>query len=131
MSGDRTELLRMDVRCDPAAPAAVRGAMSSLRGLGWALGDAMIVASELVTKTVRHTGCPHDHWITVAVSRTPDGLSILVTDPNFTRPEPESGTPGEVELDGLALVIVRQLASDWGAKNGDGYRIWADVPVAA
>jgi hypothetical protein len=119
----------MEVRCDPAAPAAVRGSMSSLRGLGWALGDAMIVASELVTKTVRHVDCPRNHWIEVEIDRTPDAIWIQVSDPQFTRPGPVSRDPREVGLDGLALLIVQQLARNWGAENGDGFRIWAEVAL--
>lgn len=121
----------MEVRCDPAAPAAVRGSMSSLRGLGWALGDAMLVASELVTKTVRHTDCDHDHWIDVTVTRQADALRIVVQDPDYPRTEPGPKSRGEVGLDGLALVVVEQLARRWGALNDNGYRIWAEVGLGA
>jgi anti-sigma regulatory factor (Ser/Thr protein kinase) len=105
--------------------------MSSLGGLGWALGDAMIVASELVTKTVRHTNCPRNHWIHVEVARSQDAISIEVSDPSYTRPDPVSQNPREVGLDGLALLIVEQLARRWGADNEQGYRIWAEVALDA
>jgi hypothetical protein len=127
---ERTELLRMDVRCDPAAPSAIRGAMTSLRGLGWALGDAMLVASELVTLVVGRAQPSADHWIQVQVSKSTDGIMILVVDLESIGNGDERTREDDVGLGGLGLLIVDQLARRWGTERHSGYRVWAEVPLS-
>jgi anti-sigma regulatory factor (Ser/Thr protein kinase) len=122
------EILRVCVRCDEFAPQAVREAIAKMPDLGWVLGDAMLVASELVTNAVRHSLCTEDELLSVTISR--DGrLRISVLDPGG------SGKSAEIadrplELGGLGLKVVEQLATDWGAeRRGDGYRVWAELEV--
>jgi two-component sensor histidine kinase len=98
--------------------------------LGWVLGDAMLVASELVTNAVRHSLCTEDELLSVTISR--DGrLRISVLDPGG------SGKSAEIadrplELGGLGLKVVEQLATDWGSERYvDGYRVWAELELPA
>ena len=51
------EILRLLVRCDRFAPGAVREALAQLPGLGWVLGDVMLVGSELMTNAVKYSLC--------------------------------------------------------------------------
>jgi serine/threonine-protein kinase RsbW len=126
MAGDP---LRMCVRCDELAPAAVRDSMTSLSDLGWVLGDAMLVASELVTNAVRHSRCTEEEFLRVLITR--DGrLRIAVLDPG------RSGRKAEiaerpVELGGLGLKVVEALATEWGAeRHGEGYTVWAELDLS-
>lgn len=118
----------MCVRCDELAPAAVREKMKSLPDLGWALGDAMLVASELVTNAVVHSLCTEDEFLSVRVAR--DGrLRIAVVDPGASGQSAEVADR-PIELGGLGLKVVEQLAAAWGTDRGDdGYRVWAELEL--
>ena len=124
------ELVRLPVRCDALAPSVVREAISDVPDVRRVLGDAMLVASELVTNAVRHSLCTEDEFLTVSVTR--DGwVRISVFDPG------RSGQDAEVaslpmELGGMGLKVVMELASRWGTeRRADGYKVWADLELAA
>jgi anti-sigma regulatory factor (Ser/Thr protein kinase) len=121
--------LQMCVRCDEFAPAAVRAEMTRLSDLGWLLGDAMLVASELVTNAVRHSLCTEDEYLSVCI--TGDGrLRISVLDPGRSGRDAEIADR-PIELGGLGLKVVEQLATTWGAeRRDDGYRVWAELDLA-
>jgi anti-sigma regulatory factor (Ser/Thr protein kinase) len=114
------------MRCDEFAPSVVREGMTTLSDLDGVLGDALLVASELVTNAVRHSRCTEDQCLSVRISRN-GRLRISVLDPG------ESGRAAEianrpVELGGLGLKVVEQLASSWGSeRRDDGYRVWAEL----
>jgi anti-sigma regulatory factor (Ser/Thr protein kinase) len=118
----------MCVRCDEFAPAAVRDQMSNLSDLGWALGDATLVASELVTNAVRHSLCTEDEFLSVCITR--DGrLGISVLDPGGSGRDAEIANR-PIELGGLGLKVVEQLAATWGTdRRDDGYRVWAELDL--
>jgi anti-sigma regulatory factor (Ser/Thr protein kinase) len=123
---DGVALLWTEVRCDRAAASAVRGAIEELDHLGWLAGDAMLVASELVTNVVTHTICDSSHRITIEVAESRDAVSISVCDTD------ESGAasppPGSLELGGgLGLVIIDALAREWGTSRDRGYHVWAEL----
>lgn len=124
------ELLRLAVRCDEHAPRAVRAAMSRLTDLGWVLGDAMLVASELVTNAVRHSLCAEEELLSVNVSK--DGrLKIAVLDPGASGQSAEIAHR-QMGLGGLGLKVVEQLAQAWGTdRRGDGYEVWAELELPA
>jgi anti-sigma regulatory factor (Ser/Thr protein kinase) len=118
----------MCVRCDEFAPAAVRESLTSLSGLGWVLGDAMLVASELVTNAVRHSLCTEAEYLSVCITR--DGrLRITVLDPGGSGRDAEI-VDRPVELGGLGLKVVEQLATTWGTeRRDDGYQVWAELEL--
>lgn len=122
------ELLDMRVRCDQLAPAAVREKLRSLRGLDGALGDAMLVASELVTNAVVHSDCTEDEFLSVRVAR--DGrLRIAVFDPGASGQSAEIADR-PIEHGGLGLKVVEQLAATWGTeRRDDGYQVWAELEL--
>jgi anti-sigma regulatory factor (Ser/Thr protein kinase) len=100
--------------------------MSDLSGVGLALADAMLVASELVTNAVRHSMCTEDEFLTVRVSC--DGsVRIHVLDPGI------SGASAEIadrpsELGGVGLKVVEAVSQRWGTERGDrGYAVWAEL----
>src|SRR5579884_2601776 len=75
------EVARIIVPCDELAPVAVRRHLAQLPDLGWLLGDAMLVATELVTNAVRHSLCGTEDPLNITVSRDDGQVRICVRDP--------------------------------------------------
>ena|SRR5437764_529905 len=103
--------------------------MSSLGAVGPSLGDAMLVASELVTNAVRHSGCTEREDIDVAVRRFDHHLMITVHDPGGSQGEARIPPLEECAVEGLGLRIVEELTSRWGSERRDGYVVWAELPL--
>ena len=121
--------MRTEVRCDRTAASAVRGTIGGLDHLGWLAGDAMLVASELVTNVVTHMGCDAGHRIVVKLTEGRDAVCISVRDADESRTA--SPRPGSLELGGgLGLVIVDGLARHWGTSRARGYHVWAELAKA-
>jgi anti-sigma regulatory factor (Ser/Thr protein kinase) len=124
MPGSSSEL-RLELRCDSEAPAAVREAIRAL-DVGWLAGDAMLVASELVTNAVIHSGCTPSDRLEVGIQVDRDHLLISVRDPG------SSGRAARLREDddafgGMGLRVVEQLARHWSSERGDGHRVWAEL----
>lgn len=124
-----SELLSLDIPCDRHAPAAVRDALGEVHDGVWSLDDGLLVASELVTNAVRHSGCEPDHTLQVSVDLASDSLLISVHDPGISKRSAQPRCSEEIEPGGWGLRIVDQLAIRWGAERPDGYRVWAELPV--
>lgn len=123
------EVARIRVDCDSLAPVQVRRRLAAIPDLGWVLGDAMLVATELVTNAVRHSMCRDGDTLTVSVHKDADHVRICVRDPGTS-----GGTARIVEendwFGGLGLRIVEQLATHWGSnREPDGYEVWAQLPL--
>lgn len=120
--------LRLDLRCDDRAPASAREAIRKLRGVGRIVGDAVLVASELVSNAVLHSGCGRSDRLTVHVAVGRERLLISVLDPGRScgaaRPRPSAD-----HLGGLGLGLVAQLATRWGSDRTDGHRVWAELAL--
>ena len=124
-------MLALELRCDLAAPSRVRGALSRFEGLGWRLGDAMLVATELVTNALRHSHCREDESIQVQLEHTDERLLISVQDPGTSGKVAEVQRPSDLGEGGVGLWVVEQLARRWGTERDGGYRVWAELPLAA
>ena len=123
------DVLRLELPCDVHAPRVVRKTLAAVHDGGWALEDGLLVASELVTNAVRHSGCGGEHRLSVEVARRDGNLVISVHDPGLSRDvakpaEPEAADPG-----GRGLQIIQQLSVRWGSERPDGYRVWAELPA--
>jgi anti-sigma regulatory factor (Ser/Thr protein kinase) len=94
----------------------------------WVIGDAMLVASELVTNAVLHSGCREGDVVSVELRLTPDGVRCSVSDPHRTAKIAELATEDRLR-GGFGLRVVEQLAARWGTeRERDGrYRVWAEV----
>jgi anti-sigma regulatory factor (Ser/Thr protein kinase) len=123
MAGNSSDL-RLRLPCDSQAPSAVREALREL-DVGWIAGDAMLVASELVTNAVVHSGCTDQELIDVRIELDPDRLLIAVRDPGT------SGATAHVREDGtfggMGLRVVEQLARRWRSERSDGHHVWAEL----
>jgi anti-sigma regulatory factor (Ser/Thr protein kinase) len=122
------EVLSRDVPCDLDAPGRVRQALLELESLGWVLGDVMLVASELVTNAVVHSGCLDRHLLRVRGWLWDRHIRISVTDPGLSGHDAEIGSfhrqPG-----GWGLRLVDQLAAKWGSERDEGYHVWAEMSL--
>jgi anti-sigma regulatory factor (Ser/Thr protein kinase) len=123
-------MLRLELPCNRAAASAVREAMVELDELGWVLGDAMLVATELVNNAVTHSGCDRTHTIRVQIHREAAGIVISVRDPGCPG-RAEAAFSEAAEVGGLGLMIVDALARRWGADRDEGYHVWAELLTPA
>jgi serine/threonine-protein kinase RsbW len=122
-------MLALDLPCDTEAPAAVRAALAEQADLGWIIGDAMLVASELVTNAVLHSGCSQEHVLHVTAALDGGCVRICVEDPGLA-----AGSLGPLRISefsdaGVGLLIVDQLVDRWGAERDGGYRVWAELAL--
>ena len=130
MAEERGVLVELDLPCDEHAPAAAREALGRVSDGDPAFGDAMLVASELITNAVRHSGCRTEDRLEVLVARREGHLIISVLDPGASGGAAKTSGP-EAAFGGLGLMVVQQLVSEWGEERGDGYRVWARLPLSS
>lgn len=124
---DRAVLIDVELPCERAVAADVREALARLEHIGSVTGDAMLVASELVTNVVTHGDWDPGRRIELTVAEGRDALLISVRDPTNAR-SPAAPAPGPLEPgSGLGLVIVTALARRWGTDHTDGYFAWAEL----
>jgi hypothetical protein len=123
-SGD---ILSLEVPCEVHAPRVVRAAMAEAYDGGWPFDDGLLVASELVTNAVQHSGCGASHTLTVEVGHHQGNLVISVHDPGISGDVAEPVRRERLARGGRGLRIVEQLALRWGAERPDGYRVWAEL----
>jgi anti-sigma regulatory factor (Ser/Thr protein kinase) len=126
MPAPDSDLLRLQVPCDRQAPAVVRGALHDrFREHARVVGDAILVASELVANAVLHSGCSEEESIQVRVSLGRDRLLIRVRDPGASGREARARDYSP--FGGWGLQIVEQLTDRWGSERGDGHLVWAEM----
>ncbi len=125
-----TDTARITPRCDRFAPKLVREALADLPDLGWAAGDAMLVATELVSNAVRHSLATTDDRLDVRIHRDGDCVRISVRDPGISGRTARMADRPDL-WGGLGLMLVNELASSWGSqRHPDGYEVWAELPLA-
>lgn len=123
--GDR---LGVDLERSPTAPGAARRFVrSAIADIDAAALDAVeLLTSELVTNAVVHAGSqPH-----LALVLHADRVRVEVhdDDPNL----PARRTPDEARPGGRGLLLLDQVAADWGAEATDGGKVvWFEVPRRA
>lgn len=119
---------RLALPCDPRAPRAARRALADIVGRAGIDGDvresAVLLVSELVTNSVRHSGLGADGRVelSVAVGRS---LRVEVTD-GGPGPAPELVDRGSDGDGGRGLHIVSRAASRWGIDRG---RVWFELDL--
>jgi anti-sigma regulatory factor (Ser/Thr protein kinase) len=118
---------------DVHAPAAARSAVTDCLGDRVApsvLDDALLLATELVTNSVRHSGLPAGAELVVGVTLMPAGVRVHVDDPGHggaIAPRPPDADGG-----GFGLNIVQTLSERWGVERAarGGTRVWAQLARA-
>lgn len=127
-SATETDTRSFELRCDRDAPAVIREAVRELEEIGWAVGDAMLVASELVSNAVVHSGAREHDIIRVELALHGDRLLISVIDPGISGVNAVRAAT-EDPFGGIGLRLVEQLAIRWGSERRDGYRVWAELAL--
>src|SRR5947207_15432944 len=77
-------VLSFEVPCDRDAPGTVRDALADIDPPDWVFGDVMLVASELVTNAVVHSGCLDRHLLDVEIHLDDDRITVSVRDPGLS-----------------------------------------------
>ena len=126
---DAGGFLSLNVRCDHRAPRVVRESLAAAHDGGWSLDDGLLVASELVTNAVKHSGCLGVHDLQVEIGRRRDRLLISVHDPGLSGKAAEPVRSERSDLGGWGLQLIERLSLRWGSERPDGYRVWAELPV--
>lgn len=97
-----------------------------------AVGDAVLVVSELMSNAIRHARPLPGASVQVAWALDDDAVEVAVSDGGaITRPVPAHATVSS--LGGRGLDIVEYLAEAWGVRADDaGLTVWAVLaaPVA-
>ncbi len=107
------------VESNERAPSASRSHLDSLRlELEPRFDDVVLLVSELVTNSVRHS---ESSDIAISVIANNGKVRVEVTDdgPGFNTGDPRG--------DGMGLEIVEKLADRWGLKNENGFTVWAEM----
>jgi anti-sigma regulatory factor (Ser/Thr protein kinase) len=113
------------VPCDYDAPRRVRVALDRLEAIDPVRVNAKLVATEIVSNAVRHSGCTPDHLLEVRAHRDADILKISVHDPGLTDQAPR--VREDPDVGGLGLVIVDRLAHRWGIERPNGRLVWVEL----
>ncbi|MEU9120040.1 ATP-binding protein [Streptomyces sp. NPDC048506] len=117
-----------DIQAVGAARRVVRKVVESLR-LGWqapSLDDLELLAGELITNAVVHTGAP----CVVCIRWTGRRIRVEVTDTD-TR-DAELKTPPPSDEHGRGLLLVDVLAAAWGSyREPAGKTTWCELAAAA
>jgi hypothetical protein len=113
------------------APASARAAVEALPpgSIEPALAHtARLLASEIVTNSVRHGGVGEDGLRGFELVLSPGSVRVEVSDPGpgFV---PAPALPGADEIDGRGLYLVDSLAERWGTAEG-GTRVWFELDRA-
>ena len=91
------------------------------------LGDAELVATELVTNSGRHAGLAPHEVLRVRALADDAVLHLEVEDPGRTG-SPRRRDPDPV-LGGIGLHLVDALSLHWGVLRDDHTTVWADLPL--
>ena len=94
-----------------------------------AVGDAVLVVSELLSNAILHARPLPGANIQVAWAVDDDAVEVAVSDGGaHTRPVPARATISS--LGGRGLDIVEYLATTWGVRTDDtGLTVWAVLPA--
>jgi two-component sensor histidine kinase len=90
--------------------------------------EVTLVTTELVGNAIRHGSGPDREGVDVSWTISTGSVTIVVSDPSTTRPEPRFAAPDAEG--GRGLTIVAALSDEWGVDSDDaGKRVWARVPI--
>lgn len=127
MCAQLSKQLRVVLNCDRSAPSRAREAISRLAEAAPIHDDAVLVASELVSNAVRHSGCMPEEEIEVVAQPIERGVRIEVADAGRSGDAPRLCRTDALQPGGLGLRLVAALAKRWGAERNDGLRVWAEL----
>jgi hypothetical protein len=116
----------------PGAPTSARKLLARCVGPhvgARVLADAELLASELVTNGVLHSGLKSDASLVVRLRLDADALRLEVTNPGVGGSVASHGGAPD-RGDGYGLEIVALLSADWGVRRGEDTCVWAEMARA-
>jgi anti-sigma regulatory factor (Ser/Thr protein kinase) len=121
--------LRVRLPHGPAAPRQARQALERVLEIAPLLDDVLLVASELTTNAIRHSGASPGSEIELRAELCTDAIRIEVIDEGRSDSTPEL-CPTDTSLPGgFGLPVVAALARRWGSERRNGMRVWAELPL--
>jgi anti-sigma regulatory factor (Ser/Thr protein kinase) len=118
-------ILRVDIERDRRAPATAREALASLEAKVEAalIPDAKLLASELVTNSVKYGGS--GPVTLVATSEDPSELRVEVIDQGVGF-VPVARDKPRTDVGGWGLHLVESLSDRWGVHDGSTH-VWFEL----
>jgi anti-sigma regulatory factor (Ser/Thr protein kinase) len=119
--------------CAPASVAFARRVLSDdLKAVGvfdHAVGDAVLVVSELVSNAILHAYPLPGERLKVAWIVDNGWLELAVSD-GGSATMPQAGHPTAASVDGRGLAIVAHVCQTWGVRTDEvGVTVWAILPA--
>jgi serine/threonine-protein kinase RsbW len=117
---------------DPTAPALARHRLRDLLlGLPDAiLADALLLTTEVLTNSLRHSDVTSKDRIHVALDVSPSALRVAITDPGigewFVPRRPNLHATG-----GRGLLLVAEMADRWGVDRDQATTVWFELSLAS
>jgi anti-sigma regulatory factor (Ser/Thr protein kinase) len=121
--------LYVELPMNPDAPQIARSSLTEWAEREpvspWRVDKLRLIASEIVTNAVRHSGAPADSPLHLAACRVGGDMLVTVTDagrgplPAMRDPNPYSG--------GYGMHIIGAEARRWGVERAEGTRVWFTV----
>ncbi|MGZ4173263.1 MAG: ATP-binding protein [Solirubrobacteraceae bacterium] len=124
-----SDVLNLDLPCDRYAPRAVRAALDEIAGIDGVRDDARLVATELVTDAVLHSGCDEALTLSVSAGLRGDRLRISVRGPGRSAHQPRTPTPPGQGRRGPGLQVIELLASRWASERSDACWAWVEIDL--
>ena len=121
-------LIALELPAEPHSAKVARDAIAGLDGhLGEVFGDVVLLVSELVTNSVRHAGLDASQPLQLSVGTEGDTVRVAVRDPGPGFRPPKAPTDPS-HVGGWGLVLVDQLADQWGVKHdGKANVVWCEL----
>ena len=129
MPSARAELLHVRLPCDSAAPREARRALEQIREIAPVFDDALLVASELMTNAILHSGSEPGDEIELRAVLGTGVLVIEVIDEGRSDTSPHERPPDTLSPGGFGLPVVAAIARRWGSDRHRGMRVWAELAL--
>ncbi len=128
---DRDPIFEIHVRSDLEAPSVVRRWASQAEPvIGQVmLADLVLLLTELVANSVRHSGTSPDGRIRVHIKCEPGFARAEVVDSGAGFDPPGAfSSEGEERADGWGLFLVATIATQWGTeRQAHGMKVWFEL----
>jgi anti-sigma regulatory factor (Ser/Thr protein kinase) len=126
--------LDLRVRARQENVAEVRRAFEDLDLPPRLLDDAKLLASELVTNSIRHSGLGPDDDIHVTATLSGTTLRVTVRDRFWALAGPVvagSIRPHPSDMSGWGLYLVNRIASRWRSSVSDFVQFWFELELSS
>ena len=112
---------------DLSAPGAARRCVRALEGIPQAIHDDLVLlATEVVTNSVRHAEVLPDDRIFMVVTQTGSRVRVEVTDPGRGRAFGPKA-PDVTATGGRGLLLVKELSDAWGIHRNATTCVWFEL----